>query len=70
MRGHVDILTLYLQKAPLLFTIFQKNNRYRSTTLLFGLGQTIIPQIAKCVLPELIVSEKMSILQKNPDFCH
>ena len=29
-----------------------------------------IPQIAKYVLPELIVSEVMSILQKNPDFCH
>ena len=29
-----------------------------------------MPQTAKCVLPELIVSEKMSILQKNPDFCH
>ena len=28
------------------------------------------PKIAKYVLPELIVSEKMSILQKNPDFCH
>ena len=26
----------------MLFTIFQKNNCYRSTTLLFGLGQTII----------------------------
>ena len=31
----------YLRKAPSLFTIFQKNNCYRSTTLLFGLGQTI-----------------------------
>ena len=26
-------------------------------------------QISKYVLPEVIVSEKMSILQKNPDFC-
>ena len=25
---------------------------------------------SKYVLPELIVSEKMSILYKNPDFCH
>ena len=40
MQGHVDILTLS-PKAPSLFTIFQKNNCYRSTTLLFGLGQTI-----------------------------
>ena len=39
MWDHVDILTL--RKAPSLFTIFQKNNCYRSTTLLFGLGQTI-----------------------------
>ena len=30
-----------LRKAPSLFTICQKNNCYRSTTLLFGLGRTI-----------------------------
>ena len=29
-------------KAPSLFTICQKNNCYRSTTSLFGLGQTIV----------------------------
>ena len=40
MRGHVDILTLSL-KSTFPGTIFQKNNCYRSTTLLFGLGQTI-----------------------------
>ena len=28
-----------------------------------------ISQITKYVLPELIVSEKMSILQKHSDFC-
>ena len=40
--GAMWIFKRYLRKAPSLFTIFQKNNCYRSTTLLFGLGQTII----------------------------
>ena len=35
------IFNFYLEKAISLFTICQKNNCYRSTTLLFGLGWTI-----------------------------
>ena len=41
MPGHVHIS----RKAPSLFTVVQKNNCYRSTTLLFGLGWTIIIDI-------------------------
>ena len=39
MRGHGDILTL---SPKITFAIFQKNNCYRSTTLLFWFGQTIV----------------------------
>ena len=42
----MDILTLS-PKSTSLFTIFQKNNCYRSTTLLFGLGQTIMLTVSQ-----------------------
>ena len=40
MRGHVDILTLSPRSTFAIHCLL-KNNCYRSTTLLFGLGRTI-----------------------------
>ena len=59
------IFSRFLQKAPSLFTVCQKNNCYRNTTLPSGLGQTTVQNensiFVQCNLKNIILVFKITV---------
>ena len=64
------IFQRYLRNAPSLFTICQKNNCYRSTTLLFGLGRHIFLSMSSGVQdPDSTCSPGTTSLSISQNIC-